>query len=69
MTLQAVELGLGTCWVCNFDVEKTNELFNFPQHIEPIAFLPLGYPKNDVDIPVKKRKEIKEIVHWNSFKG
>jgi len=66
MTLQAVELGLGTCWICNFYVEKCKEFFNLPDHIEPIAILSLGYP-NDDKIPVKKRKALEEIVHWEKF--
>lgn len=67
MTLQAVELGLGTCWVCNFDVQKTRQLFNLPDHIEPIAFLPIGYPQSD-EIPPKKRKASTDVIHWNGFK-
>jgi len=66
MTLQAVELGLGTCWICNFFVDKCKEFFNLPEHIEPIAILSLGYP-NDDKIPAKKRKALEEIVHWEKF--
>lgn len=68
MTLQAVELGLGTCWVCNFDVAKTRKLFKLPAHIEPIAFLPIGYPKMD-EVHLKKRKSLDAVVHWNGFNG
>ncbi|WP_421919487.1 nitroreductase family protein [Marinifilum sp.] len=66
MTLQATELGLGTCWICNFYVEKCKEFFQLPNFIEPIAILTLGYPKHD-KIPVKKRKALNEIVHWEKF--
>ncbi|PXY02197.1 nitroreductase [Marinifilum breve] len=66
MTLQATELGLGTCWICNFYVKKCKEFFQLPEHIEPIAILSLGYP-NDDKIPVKKRKALDEIVHWEKF--
>jgi len=59
--LQAAELGLGTCWVCNFDVEKLNGLLNLKSTEEPIAIVPLGYPESK-DIPVKKRKGLDEIV-------
>ncbi|NQU86231.1 MAG: nitroreductase family protein [Mariniphaga sp.] len=65
MTLQATDLGLGTCWVCNFDVEECIKLLELPAHIEPIALLPLGYP--DDKPPVKKRKTLDEIVYWGKF--
>ena len=66
LTLQATELGLGTCWVCNFEVEKVRALFDLPQHLEPIALIPIGYPANEVDIEpkVKKRKALGDIVKW-----
>lgn len=41
--LAAQELGLGSCWVCRFDAEKTCDLFSLPDEIEPACFLPLGY--------------------------
>ena len=65
MTLQATALGLGTCWVCNFDAGKCSDLFKLPHHIEPVVMLPLGYP--DTDAPVKKRKSLNDIVHWNKY--
>lgn len=66
MTLQATELGLGTCWICNFHVQKCIDFFNLPNHIEPIAILSLGY-SSDQAPPQKKRKSIDEIVHWEKF--
>ena len=65
ITLQATELELGTCWVCNFNVMKCAELFNIPAHLEPAVLIPLGYP--DINPPVKKRKALEEIVHWEKF--
>jgi nitroreductase len=44
MMLMAQELGLGTCWVMHFDPAKTSELFELPENIIPVAFLPIGYP-------------------------
>jgi nitroreductase len=66
LTLQAAELGLGTCWVCNFDAEKCSELFELPSNIEPIALIPIGYPVNEEDLQPneKKRKSLNEIVEW-----
>lgn len=66
MTLQAADLGIGTCWICNFDIEKCNLLLNIPSEFEPIAILSLGYAK-DKEIPVKKRKTLDDISSWEKF--
>ncbi len=67
MTLQATELGLGTCWVCNFDAQKCAEILELPSYLEPLVMLPLGYP---ADTPrEKKRKKLNQIVHWEKFQG
>ena len=65
--LAAADHGLGTCWVCNFDVEKIISALNIPSHIEPIAIIPIGYPADDATIAPKVRKNIDEIVKWGSF--
>lgn len=69
LSLAATELGLGTCWVCNFDAKKCKELFEIPSHIEPIALIPLGYPadKCDEERHLTKRKKIVEMIHWEKF--
>lgn len=66
MTLAATYRGLGTCWVCNFDKEKTIKHFDLPDHLEPVAFLPLGYPNSSGDDkrPELKRKLIDDIVFY-----
>ena len=47
MMLEAQELGLGTCWVCWFDVEQTKQAFRIPENQELFALLPLGYPAEE----------------------
>lgn len=66
MTLQATDLGLGTCWICNFNYAKLREIMNLPDHMEPIAILPLGYPVEaaDPERHTTKRKPLEEIVKW-----
>lgn len=59
--LQAAELGLGTCWVGNFDAGKLIETLGLKTGEEPVAMLPLGFPEQE-DIPVKKRKGLDELV-------
>ena len=66
LMLAATEQSLGTCWICNFDLEKCCEIFNLPENLEPIAFISIGYPENE-SIPEKKRKPIEQIVHWDKL--
>lgn len=70
MTLAAAELGLGTCWICNFDNAKCVDVMKLPQHIEPVIILSLGYPLDscDPDRHKTKRKQLTEILKWNRFK-
>jgi nitroreductase len=66
ITLQATELGLATCWICNFDAVKCREILQLPANIEPVVLLPLAYPADspDVNRHEKTRKSIQEITKW-----
>jgi len=45
MVLMATALGLGTCWVGALgETGRINGLFDLPDHIVPVAVLPVGYP-------------------------
>lgn len=62
LCLAAAEQGLGTCWVCNFNVARCKQLFDLPDDLEPIVLLPLGYPADEsVFEGEKKRKALAEI--------
>lgn len=63
LTLQATSLGLATCWICNFDMNKVVEALNLPQNLIPIAILSLGYPNDlpDLERFTIKRKKLEEI--------
>ncbi|MEG1586446.1 MAG: nitroreductase family protein [Bacteroidales bacterium] len=69
MCLAATSIGLGTCWVCNFDPESLRSNFHFPDNLDPIAILPVGYPKNpnQCDEIPKVRKPLTEIVRWEKL--
>ena len=66
MTLQATEIGLGTCWICNFNPKLLSKALNIPSNLEPIVIIAIGYPASK-EIPVKKRKSIDEIVSWEEY--
>lgn len=60
LCLAAAEQGLGTCWVCNFDVERCKRVLSLAANEEPTVLIPIGYP---ADKPKEKqRKDIKLVV-------
>ncbi|WP_368489716.1 nitroreductase family protein [Clostridium sp. BJN0013] len=69
LMLQASELGLGTTWVGHFDPAIIKKEFSLPDHIVPVALLPLGYPASDASPnPLHyKREPSEEIVFYNNF--
>lgn len=44
LTLRAVDLGLGTCWVMQFDRKKVKEILALNDQYEPLVLLPIGFP-------------------------
>lgn len=62
--LAATALGLGSCWICNFDEPKLRATLNLEPATEAIAIIPIGYPAADVTVPEKKRKEMEEVTRW-----
>ncbi|MCF8010371.1 MAG: nitroreductase family protein [Clostridiales bacterium] len=44
ITLRAVDLGLGSCWVMMFDKEKVKDLLDLDDRYDIVALLPVGYP-------------------------
>jgi len=65
LTLQAADLGLGTCWVGAFDAAAAREILSLPEGVKPIAFTPLGYP---ADKPKsKERKPLETLVRYERW--
>ena len=69
LTLAAVDIGLATCWICNFDVIKCAKILQLPEGVEPLAMIPLGYPADQPDTERHhiKRKKLDEIIHKKMF--
>ncbi|MEJ5264880.1 MAG: nitroreductase family protein [Bacteroidales bacterium] len=66
ITLQAAELGLATCWICNFDVRKCSTILGLSENIEPAVILPVAYP-DDEDKKIShlnNRKNLEGIAIW-----
>ena len=47
IVLEAVELGLGSCWVRLFDEKKMKQRLNLPEHLCVVALLPMGVPDEE----------------------
>ena len=65
LILTAASLGLGTCWIADFDPAAAREVLNLPPGTEPVVFTQLGYP--DDQPRTKDRKGLSELVrydHW-----
>lgn len=63
--LRAHSLGYGTCWVGSFFDEKLSELIEAPDHVRPLAIIPIGKPDEDSKAPPKRSLE--EIIHKETF--
>lgn len=59
--LAAAELGLGSCWVCNFDLDIFKYYFQLAAEEYPVAIISLGYI-NELPNHFSSRKETGEIV-------
>jgi len=66
MTLQAVNLGLGTCWIGAFNEEEVKDILGIPTNVRVGAILTLGYPSNDNTFE-KDRKTFEEVVSFETF--
>ncbi|MDO5523460.1 MAG: nitroreductase family protein [Bacteroidia bacterium] len=65
MVLKITDMGLGTCWVCNFNPQIIKDGLKLDENMAPIVLLPIGYPENvEPDSRSKKRKSPEEITEW-----
>ena len=62
LCLAAAEVGLGTCWVCNFNTQMLAELFPQPAELEAVAIIPIGHIAPDCENKPKDRKNLASMV-------
>lgn len=67
MTLEAVNQGLGTCWVGAMSPKDAHKVMGLPDNIFVHDLIPLGYP--DEDPKPRPRKDIKKISFWGKYTG
>ncbi|CAJ35388.1 nitroreductase family protein [Methanocella arvoryzae] len=64
MMLQAVDLGLGTCWVGAFEESRVSEILQLPGGIRPVAIIPVGVPDEVPDMPERLGAQIVHYERW-----
>ncbi len=65
MTLQAVEEGLGTCWIGSFKEDEVKKLLNIPPEVRIVELLTLGYPETIP--PARARKKLEETICFDRW--
>ena len=72
LILAATDVGLGSCWIGDFNEKKVKEVLGIPEKIKVVALSPLGYPAKKKSLTSiffrlfsgsSKRKSLNEIVH------
>jgi nitroreductase len=66
MTLAAVELGLGTCWIGAFYEKEVKKILNIPPYIRVVELLTLGYPKEEPTSP-RERLPLQDITFFEEW--
>jgi nitroreductase len=66
ITLAAVELGLGTCWIGAFDEKEAKKVLGIPEKIRVVQLMPLGYPADPSPV-AKNRLPLEKIVRWEKW--
>ena len=62
-TLQATELGYGTCWIGAFDENRVKEVLGVPRDKKVVICMTFGMPKGK---PLfSSRKRVEEFVYMN----
>ena len=65
ISLQAVDLGLATCWIGSFEPEKVKAILGIPSDINMIELMGLGYPADEPKEP--SRVPVDEIVCFEKW--
>lgn len=65
LLLAAWDLGIGSCWVGAFNEQRIRETLVLPEHVRPLAIIPLGYPAKTPGKP--GRRPLEEVLHREKY--
>jgi nitroreductase len=65
MVIAAWALGVGSCWIGDFNEEKVKKLLDIPEKWNIVALVSFGYPAEKPQ--PRNKKSVEEIVSFNKF--
>ena len=66
MVIAAWSLGIGSCWIGDFDEAAVRKILHVPKDWKILALISFGYPDETPEIT--SRKSLKEITGYNTFR-
>ncbi len=66
MVIAAWAMGVGSCWIGDFNEEKVKKLLSIPESWDVVALVSFGYPAEKPQ--PRKKKSMEEIASFNKFK-
>jgi len=66
ISLQAIQLGLATCWIGSFYPDKVRKLIGVPEGIDIIELMAVGYPADSRKEP--RRKAVQDIACYEKWR-
>lgn len=68
--LSATDQGIGSCWVAGDKKPYCSEvakILGVPEGLKLVSMVSLGYPKSERDFKVAEKRELDDVLHWESF--
>ena len=65
MVVAAWSMGVGSCWIGDFNEEKVKRLLGIPAKWKVVALVSFGYP--DEKPQPRRKKPLKKIISFNKF--
>lgn len=72
LLLAARGLGLGavlTLLMGGDELPATREVLNLPENVNPVAFIPIGFPAEGTKYGPTKRRPLSEVLHWDGWQS
>jgi nitroreductase len=65
MVIAAWSLGIGSCWVGDFEEAEVKRIVNVPEEWRIVSLISFGYPEETPS--ATPRKALKDIASYNRF--